>query len=134
MWELYLINRPGGQYFEVYKLNQKLHVWNKVDSLGDRITFDNCFFVDAGMLPGFRGNCILFPKNLFPSYNAGSCFPDNKLFEGATMYLEIAVVYLNEDHFRGRLISTYFGLSEFFWPPRCLAQPVVSLSRPRYIS
>ncbi|XP_021866344.2 uncharacterized protein [Spinacia oleracea] len=124
--ELYLIHRPYGDYFQVYNLDFEEKVWNKVDSFRDRIllvTFDNCFFVDSESLPGFGGNYIMFPKNRFPTYHSGWCYPDDLVFLKANKYLEIAVVYLHEGVFPGRVISSYPGLSDFFWPPPSWAKP-----------
>lgn len=113
--KLYIIVRECYK-FRVYRLNEGKHKWDEVNSLEDRIlfvTFDGCYFVEAHDIVGCRGNCIFFPKNCFPNYS-GEYYPDDELFKGASKYLEIGVFYLGED--RARLISSYPGLSDMFWP------------------
>lgn len=70
--------------------------------------------MEASDFVGCRGNCIFFPKNCFPNYGDGY-HPDDELFKGASKYLEVGVFYLDEDC--SRLVSSYPGLSDMFWPP-----------------
>ncbi|XP_021753885.1 F-box protein SKIP23-like [Chenopodium quinoa] len=103
--------------FEVYLLREEEHDWIKMGDMGDWIlfmTFDNVFAVKAKEIPGSRGNCIVFPKNLFALHSREYC-KDYKLFEGVSKYMEVGVYYLDED--RCRPLTTKPGLSELFWPP-----------------
>lgn len=93
--------------------------WERIYSLGDKIlfvTYDKCIFVETCYLPGCKGNCILFPKNCFPSIGRDrDCSDDDALFQGARKPLEIGVFYLGDYSYR--LISSYPELSKLFWPP-----------------
>lgn len=103
--------------FEVYVLMESEHTWIKMTDIGDWIvflTYDNAFAVKAEKIPGCRGNCIVFPKNLFALHSREFC-KDYKLFEGVSKYSEVGLFYLDEDHCR--LLDTEPDLSELFWPP-----------------
>ncbi|XP_021733494.1 F-box protein At2g26160-like [Chenopodium quinoa] len=134
--DLYMIHGSCDEYFEVYKLDFELRVWDKVDSLGDQIllvTFDNCYFVDAERLPGFRGNCIVFPKDRFHAYNTEWYYPDDILFQRENRRPEINVAYLDEGIFRDCLLLSNSGLLVYFWPPPSWARPR-SLSKDRILA
>ncbi|KAL2935710.1 hypothetical protein RDABS01_018828 [Bienertia sinuspersici] len=69
--------------FYVYRLNSSFF-WEKVDTLSEFILFvtlDTCFFVSSKHLPGLIGNCIVFPRNCFPSHFTGSKYSDDVLFK-----------------------------------------------------
>ncbi|KAL2902037.1 F-box protein SKIP23 [Bienertia sinuspersici] len=98
--------------FEVFLLKEEDHCWISMTDMGDWILFlmfDNVFVVKAKRIPGCKGNCIVFPKNLFSLHSQEFC-EDYKLFEGASKYMEVGVYFLGEDHCR--LVASEPGFSD----------------------
>ncbi|KAL2902036.1 F-box protein SKIP23 [Bienertia sinuspersici] len=109
--------------FEVFLLKEEDHCWISMTDMGDWILFlmfDNVFVVKAKRIPGCKGNCIVFPKNLFSLHSQEFC-EDYKLFEGASKYMEVGVYFLGEDHCR--LVASEPGFSDLFWPPPSWLSP-----------
>lgn len=104
--------------FLVYKMNEELREWERVYDLGKKIlfvTYDKCFFVTTDyFLDNFNGNCIVFPKNCFPS-EVGNNSVDDDLFKGTQDNLEIGVFYMDKDCCA--LESSSREFSSMFWPP-----------------
>lgn len=72
--ELYLIYiwcEEEGVTFTVLKLNEEETNWEYVKGVGDDrimfVTCDVCFFASSKDFPGWRGNCIVFLKVVFPN-------------------------------------------------------------------
>uniref|UniRef100_A0A803MFT0 KIB1-4 beta-propeller domain-containing protein n=1 Tax=Chenopodium quinoa TaxID=63459 RepID=A0A803MFT0_CHEQI len=120
--ELYLIYRSHECYadvaFKVFKLNEKQRKWDEVQGIGDDrilfVTLDGCFFVPVKDLPGWRGNCIVFYRNSFPTYNL-TLRVDRDIFktEKKTRF-DVAVF-----HFVGGdcgPVASFPGYSDVFWP------------------
>ncbi|KMT12962.1 hypothetical protein BVRB_4g090440 [Beta vulgaris subsp. vulgaris] len=119
-YDLYLLLAyQNCQQFKVFKLDRR-HEWEKVVTLGDNIlfvTFDSCFFASSQHFSGvIQGNCIVYPKNCFPTYS-GSCKSDDVLFPSASSgYLQVAMCKYEETN-NSALISTFPRFSAVFWPP-----------------
>uniref|UniRef100_A0A803L8B9 KIB1-4 beta-propeller domain-containing protein n=1 Tax=Chenopodium quinoa TaxID=63459 RepID=A0A803L8B9_CHEQI len=114
--EVYLIVRKIYKFW-VFKMNEELQKWERVYDLGDKVlfvTYDKCFFVNDDEFHGVKGNCIVFPKNCFPT-EFGDNSVDDELFQSPEKYLELGVFYMNSDN--PKLMSPNEELSDLFWPP-----------------
>ncbi|XP_058068861.1 uncharacterized protein LOC131218197 [Magnolia sinica] len=63
--------------FRIFKMNTSGSCWIKVESLGDQMLFlaySNSKSVSAKGLPGFKGNCIYFTKDIVATDNDSGVF------------------------------------------------------------
>lgn len=119
--ELYLLVRHSPDdkiFFRVYKLKEEQNKWDEVKTLGDKILFVTpgfCYLAFARDFPGWKGDCIVFPEACLPT-NSGSTYPDGRFFKRTIEELRIGVFYLG-DNDGAKLIQSYPGYSDLFWPP-----------------
>ena len=120
--ELYLIYRSHECYknvmFKVFKLNERLMKWDEVKGIGNDqvlfVTLDGSFFVPKKDIYGWKGNCIVFSRNSFPTYN-DTLKGDRDVFK-TWKKTELDVAVFDFESGDCGPIACYPKYSDVFWP------------------
>ncbi|CAO2826481.1 unnamed protein product [Amaranthus hypochondriacus] len=120
--KLYLIYRFHECYkdvmFKVFKLNEGLLKWDEVKGIGNDqilfVTLEGSFFVPKKDIDGWKGNCIVFSRNSFPTYN-DTLKGDRDIFK-TWKKTELDIAVFDFDSGDCGPIACYPKYSEVFWP------------------